>query len=110
MNNLPQYESSSLGLHWIAVPSSILFHIGLAWLVVQTPERVEQNEPVWMEMTVVEPPPEPEPIVEPEPIEEPAPEPKPKPKPKPKEIDFEDIPPEPIETEPPPPTKKKVQS
>ena len=73
-----------------------------------TESKVEQ--PTWLEMTVVKPPPEPEPVVEES--SPPEPEPEPKPKPEPKKIDFEDIPPEPVTEpppEPPPPTKKKVQ-
>ncbi len=109
MNNLPHYESSSIGpFHWIAVPASIFFHVALAWFVLQVPQQIEKKEDIWMEMTVVEAPSEPPPKPEIKPEPEPEPEPEP-PKPEPKKIDFEDIPTEVIEELEPPPTKKKVQ-
>lgn len=115
MSQIPTYDQNDHGrFYWVAIPSSLIFHVGLAWMLSNLPTNHTVTTPSWMEMTVVEPPtppPEPEPVVEPPPKEEPPP-PEPKPKPKPKKVDFQDIPPEPppeIPTEPPPPTKKKVQ-
>ncbi|MEL6341878.1 MAG: hypothetical protein AAFV53_02020, partial [Myxococcota bacterium] len=86
-----------------AIPASIVFHAGIAWLMLQErPPPEEKPEAVWVEMAVVEkppPPPPPEPKTEPEP--KPKPKPKPRPKPKPKPVDFQDTTPEPP-TEPPP--------
>jgi len=112
--SIPQYGKRSGWGHVIAIPGSILFHIGLAFLLINAPEE-EKKEEVWVEMELIEkepePPPEPE-EKEPEPEEkEPEPEePKPKPKPKPKEVDFKDIPPEPEKEQPPePPPEEKKQ-
>ena len=110
--SIPQYGKSSGWGHAIAIPASIVFHIGLAVLLINAPEE-EEKEEVWVEMEIIEkepeppePPPEPEEKEEPEP---PKPEP-PKPKPKPKEIDFKDIPEEqPKEQPPEPPPEKKKQ-
>ncbi len=104
--SLPQYGKKSGWGHVIAIPTSILFHVGLAFLLISAPAE-EKKEEVWVEMEIIEKEPEPPPEKEPEP-EPPKPEPpKPKPKPKPKEIDFKDIPPEKEPPPKPPPEKKK---
>lgn len=111
--NLPQYGKKSGWGHAIAIPTSILFHIGLAILLINAPEE-EEKEEIWVEMEIIEKEPEPE-TPPPEPEEKPEPEPPkpepPKPKPKPKKIDFKDIPPEPEKETPPPepPPEKKKQ-
>ena len=109
--SIPQYGTESSWGHVIAIPASILFHVGLALLLFNTPEEEEQTEEVWLEMEVIQKEKEPEKMVEVEIEEEPEPD-LPKPKPKPKKIDFKDIPPEPVEKappEPPPETKKQVR-
>ncbi len=114
----PQYTHGGFeSTHWLAIPLSLALHGGLAWMLTQLPDEPLPSKSEWMEMMVVETEPEPPtPVPEPEPEPEPEPDPiekaKPKPKPKPKEIDFEDIPTEPVAEpppEPPPPTKRKVQ-
>ena len=103
--SLPQYGRESSWGHIIAIPASILFHIGLALLMLNTPIE-EKREEVWIEMEIIEEETTPEKPVELEVEKEPEPEP-PKPKPKPKKIDFKDIPPEPKEVIPEPPPEKK---
>lgn len=112
--SIPQYGKQSGWGHVIAIPGSILFHIGLAFLLINAPEE-EKKEEVWVEMEFIEnekkekKEKEPEPPPEPE-EKEPEPE-RPKPTPKPKEVDFKDIPPEPEKEQPPepPPEKKQVR-
>ena len=87
------------GLRWIATGAvvSLLLHLSLAAGVSRIPERIRE-EPVWMEMVVVEP----EPVV-PEPVvPEPEPEPEPVPPPPVPEV-VEYAPPEPEPPVPPPP-------
>ena len=115
MSSAPDYQESKGWFHYIAIPASILFHVGLAFLLINTPPPKPKAKEVWIEMEVVEPPPPEPPMVE-EKIPEPPPPEPPKPvvKKKVKKIDFQDIPPESTEpvNEPPPeppPTKKKVQ-
>ena len=106
--SLPAYKTNEKLTHRVlrglAIPSSVVAHLVLAWMFIAPPQAAEKTEQ-WIEMTVVEKPPPPPPEPPPEP------EPKPKPKPKAKKIDFKDIPkePEPAPKEPPPKEKKKVR-
>jgi protein TonB len=107
--SLPQYGRESSWGHIIAIPTSILFHMGLALLMLNAPVE-EKREEVWIEMEIIEEEAPPEKPVELEVEKEPEPEtPKPKPKPKPKRIDSKDIPPDPEEAPPEPPPEKKKQ-
>lgn len=99
----------------LALLASVVGHVITAASVSRIEPR-ERTEPVWVEMTVVEPPPPP-PVVEPEPEPEPEPpppppEPEPKPRPKPKVeevVDFEETTNEPPSETPPPEDRKPVR-
>ena len=51
--SLPQYGKKSGWGHVIAIPTSILFHVGLAFLLISAPAE-EKKEEVWIEMELIE--------------------------------------------------------
>ncbi len=95
----------------VALPASVVLHIGLAlWIVSRPPAAAAES--VWVEMAVMEapeaPPPEPEAPPEPEETPEPKPEPKPEPEPDLEPVEFEDTVPQDEAPEDPQPQRRRV--
>jgi len=105
LDRRPPREYALLALAFLG---SLLVHGGGAMGAAALPKPVSE-EPVWVEMEVVEvEPPQPPPEPEPEPEVEPEPEPEPEPVVEPETVEFEPEPEVEPEPQPPPPEAKPV--